>query len=401
MSATTQHNEAIKNPGSYQIPSGLKSVLSVLALVGVITFVIGFSTDAKRMWPSFLQNHFFFMSLALGGMFFAALQWMTGAMWSAPVRRLAESFTAFLPWVLGGLLLLYFGRHELYRWTDASFVKGDIILEGKAGYLSVPFFFIRNAIAVLLWIFFAKKMIGNSIAQDQSKDPALTVRNRTLSPGFLILFALTFTMVSFDLVMSLDPYWFSTMFGVYCFAGLFYSTLAATTLMAIYLRRKGALVGIVNDNHLHDLGKFMFAFTVFWAYIGFSQFMLIWYANMPEETGYFITRMKDGWYAVSVFLLVGKFATPFFFLLPRGSKRSEKMLWCMGWFMLIAQWIDVMWMVQPEFYAHAPRFGWMEAGITLGFIGAFGLVVFRFLARNNIVAIGDPRLAESVHHHHQ
>jgi hypothetical protein len=157
----------------------------------------------------------------------------------------------------------------------------------------------------------------------------------------------------------------------------------------------------VNDNHLHDLGKFMFAFTIFYAYIGFCQFMLIWYANLPEETGYFMNRFHDGWFYVTCFLLVGKFLTPFFLLMPRDAKRSESMLMGVGVFMLVAHWIDVLWMSQPELYRTGPVIGWIEIGTTLGFIGVFGFVVSRFLHRHNVVAIGDPRLAEAVFHHHQ
>jgi hypothetical protein len=207
-------------------------------------------------------------------------------------------------------------------------------------------------------------------------------------------------MVSFDQLMSLDAHWFSTMFGVYCFAGMIYSTFAAICLLALYLISKDKLTGIVNVNHMHDLGQFMFGFTVFWAYIGFSQFMLIWYANLPEETGYFIHRFNGNWLGVSAFLLFGKFLVPFFSLLPRHAKRNYTTLRNVAMFMLVAQWIDVMWMVQPEFFAEGPRFGLTELGMTLGFIGIFGSVVARFLAKNNIVAIGDPRLEEAVFHHH-
>jgi hypothetical protein len=337
----------------------------------------------------------------LGGAFFAAIQWLTGAMWSAPIRRLSESFTAYLPFVLISMVVLYFGIHHLYIWSHPEHVKGDIILEGKSGYLSTGFFMVRQLVAVLIWLFFAKKMVGNSLAQDVKGGMFHTLKNRALAPAFLALFAVTFTMVSFDELMSLDPHWFSTMYGVYCFAGLFYSNLALTCLLTVFLKSKGKLEGIVNDNHLHDLGKFMFAFTVFWAYIGFSQFMLIWYANLPEETGYFLRRFTDSWFYLSVFLLLGKFMVPFFLLLPRDSKRNPKMLGFVACWMLFAQWVDFMWLVQPEFYKDGPRFGFLEIGTFLGFAGVFLFLVSRFLAKNNIVAIGDPRLAESVHHHHQ
>lgn len=393
--------KAIRNPGPFQIPSGIQTLLVAFAVIGIAAFAGGLAVDSKRAWASFIQNHFYFMSLAIGGLFFAALQWLTGAMWSAPVRRISEAFTAYLPVALVTFLIVCLGIHHIYVWTHLDHVQGDIVLEGKVGYLNIPFFVIRNLLVIGLWMFFAKKLVGNSIAQDAHGDVSYTNKNRALAPIFLIIFAFSFTMVSFDLLMSLDPHWFSTMFGVYCFAGMFYSILASICLVTLYLRRKGPLQGIVNDNHIHDLGKFMFAFTVFWAYIGFSQFMLIWYANLPEETPWFITRMSGGWFYVSVFLLVGKFMVPFFFLLPRASKRSETILWRVGIFMLIAQWIDMLWLVQPQIFKAGPQVSWIEIGTTLGFLGVFGVVVARFLGKHSVVAIGDPRLAESVHHHHQ
>lgn len=398
-SATT--TTTIKNPGTFQVSSSVNILLAIMAVLGVATFVLGLKADPSRAWASFVLNHFYFMCLGLGGLFFASIQWLTGAMWSAPIRRLSEAFTSYLPVVLVTFVILYFGIPHLYLWSHAEHVQGDLVLEGKSSYLSTTFFAVRNILAVLIWIFFARKMVGNSIAQDQSGSYALSLKNQSLAPGFLLLFGLTFTMASFDQLMSLDPHWFSTIFGVYCFAGLFYANLASTCLLTLYLRSKGKLDGILNDNHLHDLGKFMFAFTVFWAYIGFAQFMLIWYANLPEETGYYIHRFHGSWMCISIFLLVGKFMLPFFVLLPREAKRNPTILAVIGVFMLVAQWIDMLWMVQPEFFADGPRFGLTEIGVTVGFLGVFGLCVSRFLAKNNIVAIGDPRLAESVFHHHQ
>ncbi|MGK5081883.1 molybdopterin oxidoreductase [Bdellovibrionota bacterium FG-1] len=391
----------IRDPGAFQVSAGAKVGFLFLAALGIGTFIFGLSTDPSRVWAAFLHNHFYFMCLGLGGLFFAALQWMTGAMWSAPVRRVSEAFTAYLPFALVTMGILYFGIHHLYLWSHAEHVKGDLVLEGKAGWLSPVFFILRDVGAVALWWFFARKMVGHSIAQDTDGAIKHTLANRKWAPVFTALFAITFTMVSYDLLMSLDPHWFSTMYGVYCFAGLFYSNLALTCIVSIYLVKQGKLKGIVNDNHLHDLGKFMFAISTFWAYIGFSQFMLIWYANLPEETEYFMRRMVDGWFYVSVFLLVGKFVMPFFLLLSRDSKRSSKTLVFVGCWMLFAQWVDVMWLVQPEFFKEGPRFGLLELGMFLGFAGVFLFLVTRFLGRHSVVAIGDPRLEESVFHHHQ
>ena len=217
-SHTMAHTMAVPNPGRFQISSGLQTLLILFTLIGVGTFFAGMSLDSKRTWFSFVHNHFYFMSLGLGGLFFATLQWLTGAMWSAPIRRISEAFTAYLPIAFITCALLYFGIHDLYTWSHPEHVKGDLILEGKASYLNVSFFMVRDLLSLGLWIFFARHMIGNSILQDTASDFSYTRKNRALSPVFMILFALTFTMVSFDQMMSLDPHWFSTMFGVYCFA---------------------------------------------------------------------------------------------------------------------------------------------------------------------------------------
>jgi hypothetical protein len=391
----------IKNPGPFQVSGSTTGIFLFLSILGVVTFAGGLMTDPHRTWATFLHNHWYFLCLGLGGIFFASIQWLTGAMWSAPVRRVSESFTAYLPFAVLTTAALYFGMNHIFVWMDPAYVRGDVVLEGKSGYLNSTFFMIRNLIAVSAWLYLARRMVGNSIAQDSDGLAIHTIRNRRLAPAFLAIFGVTFTMAAFDQLMSLDPHWFSTMLGVYAFAGLFYANLALTCLVSIYLKDKGKLEGIVNANHLHDLGKFMFAFTVFWAYIGFCQFMLIWYANLPEETGYYLHRFANQWFYVSIFLLLGKFMVPFFVLIPRGSKRNPRTLTIAGVFMLVAQWIDVLWLVQPEFFREGPRFGWIEAGTTAGFVGVFFLLVSRFWAKHSVVAIRDPKLAESVYHHHQ
>lgn len=395
------HTGTINNPGSLKVSSGFQGLLGAMAIGGLGLFIAGMMADKNRAWASFVVNHFFFLGIAMGALFFVSIQYISQTMWSAPIRRVSEALTAYLPFGIVTFGMLFYGLHDIYHWTHPEYVAGDLVLEGKKAYLNQTFFIIRDSVALILWIIFAKKMIGNSLKQDETRDAALSERNKFLAPIFLMIFAISFTMVAFDQLMSLDAHWFSTMFGVYAFAGIFYSGLAATGIMLVFLRRRGMLTGIVNDNHLHDVGKFMFAFTVFWAYIGFSQFMLIWYANLPEETGYFIKRMSTPWMPLSIFLLVGKFLVPFFFLMRRSAKRTESILFYTGIFMLIAQYMDLVWIVQPEFFNEKGlHLGWIEIGTTVGFLGVFGFFLFRFLSKNNVVAIGDPRLADSVFHHH-
>ena len=399
MSSAHTHTEEIKNPGSLKPLPKLNLIFLLCIGLGVAAFFAGMTVHKDRVWSSFIVNHFYFLSLGVGGILFAAIQWVTGAMWSVPIRRVMESFTSYLPiGLVMFLILAAFGLHEGYHWSHVDYVMKDPILVKKASYLNTTFFTIRNTFSILVWILLGGALIKNSLAQDKDGDYRFTLKNRVISAIFIILFALTFTMSSFDILMSLDPHWFSTIFGVYCFAGMLYSTLALTCIITLLLKRSGYLLGFVNESHIHDIGKFMFAFVVFWAYIGFSQFMLIWYANLPEETGYFLKRVADPWAGVSIFLVVGKFITPFILLLPRGSKRSEKLLILVAAWMLSAQWIDVMWMVQPEFFK-TPSIGWIEIGMTLGFAGIFGLAVIRFLSKHPIVAFRDPKMTESLHHH--
>ncbi len=394
--------ETVRHPGPLKLASSTTTLFIAMVVVGFAGLAVGIFTNAERGWASFLLNHFYFMSLALGGLFICAIQYATSAMWSAPVRRIAESFGSYLPVVLLGFLAIAFaGIPHLFVWAHPEHVKGDLVLEHKASYLNVTFFVVRNLVAIALWFFFRAKLVGNSVAQDKDGDIVHTNRNKVVAPMFLIVFALSYTMSAIDLLMSLDPHFFSTMFGVYLFAGLFTSALAMMTIFTIVLLRNGMLKDIVNANHLHDCGKFLFAFTIFWAYIAFSQFMLIWYANLPEETSYFMHRMVGSWKVVSVFLLVGKFMVPFFALLPREAKRSQsRLMWVSIW-MLFAQWIDLIWIVQPEFFKNGPEISWIEVTGFLGFAGLFGLLTTRFLSKNSVVAIRDPKIIESVFHHHQ
>jgi hypothetical protein len=403
MAQETAHGvETVRNPGPWKVESSTTTLFAALAGIGLLGLVAGIVTNSTHGWTSFLISHFYFMSLALGGLFICAIQYVTSAMWSAPIRRLAESFSAYLPVVaIGFLIIAFVGVPHLFGWAHPEVMKGDKVLEHKASYLNVTFFVIRNLVAIALWFFFRAKLVGNSVAQDKDGDIKWTNRNKVIAPMFLIVFALSFTMSAIDLMMSLDPHFFSTMFGVYLFAGLFTSSLAMMTIFTIVLVRNGMLKDIVNENHLHDCGKFMFAFTIFWAYIAFSQFMLIWYANLPEETMYFMHRMVGTWKWVSVFLLLGKFLVPFFALLPREAKRNPKRLMWVACWMLFAQWIDLIWLVQPEFFKDGFQIGWIEVAGMLGFGGLFGLLTTRFLSKNTIVAIRDPKIIESVFHHHQ
>ena len=387
------------HPGQFTITPRMKTAYSVFMFVGLMGFALLLINDQKRAWLSFLVPFFYFTSLALGGLFFASIQHMTKAGWSVNVRRIPEAFTSFLPLAAISGLILLIGSGKLYKWMDAAYVAADPIVSGKTGYLNFTFFVIRLVLFFAGWLYFSKVIIGRSLEQDKTGDVNLTHKQVGTSISFVLFFALSYSFFSVDLLMSLEPHWFSTIYGVYAFAGLFQSTLAFTILFILYMRKHGLLGGFVTEDHLHDLGKFLFAFTVFWAYIAYSQYMLIWYANLPEETGFIITRSENVWLWVSGLLILGKFIVPFIALLPRWAKRTPAHLGAVSVLILVMQYVDLYWLAYPNFYKEEIKFPLAEIAVFLGFLGVFLMCVTKFLSRNNIVPVKDPRIGESMHHH--
>ncbi len=398
----------IKNPGSYKFTPQMKMFFTISALLGGALFAFALYSNPTRAWPNYLLNFFFFMGLAAFGSFFTALHHITNSFWSVTVRRLAEGLMSYIPVALVLAVILFFGREHLYVWTShhaASQLNehSQHLLHGKSGYLNNGFFGIRLFGFLLLWVLVGFKMRSNSLAQDQNGDHKYTLSNIKLACVYIPLFALTFSFVSYDLIMSLEPTWFSTIFGVYCFSGIMFSGYSLLAILLIQGRRNGIFSDqIVNVNHLHDVGKMMFTFTVFWTYIMFSQLMLMWYANLPEETPYFIRRfhgnVSTGWWGVFVLLLLLHFVVPFLALASRDFKRNQNHLYRMAILMMFAQWLDVYFMVMPVFFESGPVFGWIELSAIVTFIGIFGLSIGRFLEKVPAIPYQDPRLARCLAH---
>jgi hypothetical protein len=385
-------------PGRFIPNSTIKTIYSVSILIGILAFAAGLLKDEQRIWFSFLVSFFYFICLGLGGLFFAALNHMTSAGWSVNIRRITESLTAFLPIGAIAAVVLLFGAKKIYIWLDPEIVKHDAVIAVKHAYLNFGALLTRLVVFIGMWLIFSKVIVGNSIKQDETGDEQLTIKNKAVSVAFILLFALSFSLFTVDTLMSLEPHWYSTIFGVYCFAGLFQSSLAVITIITVYLVNKGLLRGLVSDHHLHDMGKYMMAFTVFYAYIAFSQFMLIWYANLPEETIFYLNRANGGWLLISWSLLIFKFIVPFLLLLPKWAKRNHAQLVMVAIIILIMQFVDIYWLVYPNLDNNQVLFGWQEVGIFIGFLGLFIMSVTRFLSKNNLVPIKDPRIQESIHH---
>ena len=386
--------------GAISMRGGVRAMFGILVAIGTLSFLLGVRSDPTHAYAGFLLGYVYVLGIALAGTFFTALHHLVGATWSVVVRRVAEAFSSYL-WIAWGLaLVLLLGIPKLYAWSAHPVVEGGHGLDlTKGGWLSTGAFSFRILAILGIWTAFGWYFRRNSLRQDQTGEVALTRANGKAAALFVLLFALTATLVAFDLLMSLEPTWYSTIFGVYFFAGLWQAGLATLAIVVVLLRRMGALEGVVNRFHYWDLGKYMFAFSVFWMYIAFSQFMLIWYANLPEETFWMIKRTYTSWGGVGIALMVLRFGIPFFALMPQRVKENEVALLTIGGIILVGHWLDLYWTIFPVFSKAGVALGWTEIGITLGFVGLFGWKVLDFLAKHPVAAHRDPLFEESVRFH--
>ncbi len=373
-------------------------------VAGIVGLAVSFGLASTsedgihRLWWSYLHNWTFFLTIALGALFFVLVEHLAKAGWSVVLRRLSEGVSMTLVLLAILFVPLIFGLHDLYHWLHADLVAQDHVLQHKASYLNQTFFLVRVAVYFLFWIGAAFLMHRNSVKQDQSGDHLLTGKMEALSAPFMMIFALTTTFASFDLLMSLDPHWFSTIFGVYFFAGSFMSFLAFLSVIIVGLQRSGRLTGAITDQHLHDVGKFLFAMLVFWAYIAFSQYLLIWYGNLPEETGWYLRRQTGTWSSLGIVMIFGHFLIPFLFLLSRHIKRRPLLLSLGALWLLVMHWLDLYWLIMPE-YDHALTaipFSLLDLSCLVGIGGFFIAAWAWFLRRCSLIAEKDPRLAESL-----
>ncbi|MCP5464647.1 MAG: hypothetical protein H7A33_06450 [Deltaproteobacteria bacterium] len=386
------------NQRTFIFKSSYKRGAWILIAIGLIGTLAGFLLNPTQAWANFLLNNVYFITLSVCGLFFVALQYVSGASWSEVLRRIPEAMAAYIP--IGGILMLFlfFGMHSLFHWSHHEVVVNDPILSGKEPYLNVSFYFIRLLFIVLTWSLFSVWIRSNSIKQEKFRNLRFYQTNIGVSALFMIFFAVTVSMASFDWLMSLDPHWYSTIFAIYNFSGLFVSGLSVITIIAYFLSSKKILPEI-NENHFHDLGKYLLAFTTFWAYIWYSQFVLIWYGNIPEETIYFVQRLKGDWTWLFYTNLLINFVIPFFILLPRASKRSGAMIMRVSVLLLVGRWLDLYLMIAPSTLGKEASIGLIEVSMALGFAGLFILIVGRALSKRSVLPPDSPILQRSIHFH--
>ncbi len=367
--------------------------------VGAIIIIASFVVNRERAMFDYLWMYMYLISIAIGSLMLVCLEYLVGATWSTPFRRVSEFLAACTPVLIILALPLIYGMHDLYHWMNTDAVQSDEILKGKSPYLNLQFFVIRVAFCLVVWAVFYLLFIRNSEKQDETKDAKLTKRNITLSVIFTPLFVITMTIAAIDWMMSLEPHWYSTIIGIYYFSGSIVAAFSATTLATVFLKEGGYFPARITNQHYYSLGTLMFGFNIFWTYIAFSQFLLMWYADLPEETFWFIQRLNNGWEYVSFGLLLIHFVIPFLVLMPRSAKTNPRTLKIMAVWMLFAHALDLYWLIIPTYGKDGPVFGWMELGMPLTIAGLL-ILVFKVKAdRKNLIPVGDPKLEAGLDFH--
>ena len=387
----------------FSAPTKAKQIFGFLIVLGLVTMGVTFTQDHTRFWINFLLNSFYFVSLSVIGLFYISIPAVTGkSSWLAPYKRIPEAFTRLIPFGFVLMLFMFFGMHDIYEWTHADIIAKDALLQKKVAYLNTPFFFARLIFAFVAWIFFSTMMRKISIKMDSGADEKLLFNYTKYSALSIIVFALTYSMVSFDWVMTIEPHWFSTIFGVYTFAGAFVTGAAVIYLTIVMLQKAGYLKDVVTIDHKHDLAKLMFGFSTFWAYIWISQYLLIWYSNIPEETEYYLLRSHHGFSFLFYMNIVINWVIPFLVLMTRSAKRCTKTVSWIASLIIVGHWVDLYVMIAPKVVAHHhshAAVGPSEIGFFLGFIGLFGTLLMWSLGKAKLVSEKDPVVEEGVYLH--
>ncbi|MFN5983388.1 MAG: quinol:cytochrome C oxidoreductase [Fluviicola sp.] len=393
----------------FVVSSKAKKVTIVLMAIGIIFTLLGVYFAIKdhhtnfqtRVLGNVLVNSFFFFAIGLGALFFLTLQYATETGWYASIKRVIEGVAGFLPYGVGLMLLILLALTltdggGIYPWMDDEVVAHDKILQGKHFYLNKGFFWLRTIVYLGVYLIFWNAFRKRSIQEDIEGGSAIHFKNYRRAALFLVYFAVFSSTSAWDWIMSIDTHWFSTLFGWYVFAGMWCSTMIVLVTLTLYLKKQGYLQK-VNESHIHDLGKWTFATSFLWSYLWFSQFMLIWYANIPEEVTYHLTRIEHfkGLYFGMFFI---NFAFPMLLLMSRDAKRHAGVLTIVGLIIFAGHWMDVYLMVTGGSLGKHAKFGLLELGMPFIFLGFFIRVILMNLSKRPLMPVNHPFLDESLHH---
>ncbi|RAP33923.1 hypothetical protein DID77_02380 [Candidatus Marinamargulisbacteria bacterium SCGC AG-439-L15] len=366
--------------------------------VGIIALILSLGSyfkDPHHFYFSYLTSFIFFLGLSMSAMFLVLIQHLTRAGWGIVIRRAAEHMMRNLPLLLLLFIPILLGAKNLYHWMDAHVLATDHLVQVKAPYLNKTFFTIRAIGYFIVWLVISKFFFKKSVEQDIIGGEDITADLQKKSAPAILLFALTYSFASFDWIMSLNPHWFSTIFGIYVFANSTLAALCTISLIYLILRRAGFLKEIVTIEHYHDLGKLIYGFVVFWTYIAFSQFFLIWYANIPEETSWFLYRLSGSWKTFTIVLVIGHFIFPLFFFMSRHVKRHLPSHTFMICFLLIMCYLDVYYLVMPTIQKSV-HFSFADIACFIGIGGIYLGNIFYNMKKYELIPTKDPYIGESL-----
>lgn len=372
--------------------------------IGLVILAIGAFVDPHQFFRSYLLGFIFCMGLPMGSLAILMLHHLAGGTWGYAIRRLLEAASRTVPLVLVFFIPVLLGSHELYEWTHAEVVAKDPVLLQKSAYLNMPFFLVRAAIYFAIWITLSLCLNKWSLEQDQTTDSRPTRRMQVLSGPGIILFMLTMTLAAVDWVMSLEPHWFSTIFGVIFIVGQGLLTWTFMTIVAVRLHVRKPLSAVITNQRLRDLGTLTLAFVLLWTYTSFSQLLIIWSANLPEEITWYMTRLHGGWRILGVLLMIFHFGVPFLLLISSQIKSKVKALTAIASGLIVMRLVDLYWITAPALHHSGlePHILDLVAPVALGgiFVGAF----FWQLKNRNLIALNDPRFPDLIgkdqgHHH--
>jgi hypothetical protein len=389
----------IRDPSRWQAPPAVASAQRwalVIGGLGAALGIFGYLSDSAQFFRSYLVAYLFWLTIALGCVASSMLTHITGGQWGLVVRRVWGAAGRTLPFMLVLFLPIAFGMDELFVWARPEAVAADELLQHKAPYLNETFFLIRAAIYFLFWIAASGYLSRLSLRQDATGDPAIPRRQRAFAAPGLLAFCLVLTFASFDWLMSLDPHWYSTMYGVYMIGGTGLSAFAFLAVAALFLARREPMEGIIKPRHFHDFGKLMLTFVMLWAYFSFSQFLIIWSGNLPEEITFYVERLQGGWQYVALALVVAHFALPFVLLLSRDLKRHARTLAVVAVMVLVMRWIDLFWQVSPVFNHGGFHLHWLDLTLPVA-VGGIWLALFAHQLRQRpLLPVQAPGLVEEI-----
>jgi len=383
------------------LPKNIGKLGLILFVLGAVTGAFGYITDPSRASFSYLTSFLFLLSISVGSLLLVAIEYAASAVWSTPFRRMSEFLASSIPLLLLFVIPLFFSLQNLFVWSHTDIVANDHMLQAKSVFLNTPFFYVRVIVILVIWSLFYYYIIKNSRQQDISGEQILTKNNIKLSVIFIPVFAISLTLQAVDWIMSLEAKWFSTMFGVYLFAGVTCSALAALAFIAVTLKEKGYFHSKISKDHFYSLGTLMFVFICFWGYIAFSQYMLIWYGNLPEETFWFMQRWEGGWKFVSLFIIFGHFIVPFATLLSHPSKTNLKKLKFISIWILAMHFIDLYWLIMPSMHSSGLHysFSWMDISFLAASVGIIIFMFNKMFERYNLIPVKDPKLQRGLDFH--